>query len=257
MTVVHDEPDPGPEPLHEWTAAGFDVGRARRWIGAGFPLDAALRWRAGGVHAPADASAWRAAGVSPHAVLPMLRAGMTPRDAVQWHELGYSHAEAADRHLAGERPRPRRWWRTLLRRRARRPDALADDEADAMRELLASGVGAATARAYLDAGWRCGEDAASWAATGIDPAGAAAWRAIGLRPAEAAALAAGGADAFDVLRRWWDAGVPREEAASWLVAGFTPDEALRARADGATAERAAVLRALGGGIGTADAGPDR
>ena len=45
MTVVHDEPDPGPEPLHEWTAAGFDVGRARRWIGAGFPLDAALRWR--------------------------------------------------------------------------------------------------------------------------------------------------------------------------------------------------------------------
>ena len=54
MTVVHDEPDPGPEPLHEWTAAGFDVGRARRWIGAGFPLDAALRWRAGGVHAPAD-----------------------------------------------------------------------------------------------------------------------------------------------------------------------------------------------------------
>ena len=130
MTVVHDEPDPGPEPLHEWTAAGFDVGRARRWIGAGFPLDAALRWRAGGVHAPADASAWRAAGVSPHAVLPMLRAGMTPRDAVQWHELGYSHAEAADRHLAGERPRPRRWWWTLLRRRARRPDALADDEAD-------------------------------------------------------------------------------------------------------------------------------
>ena len=51
--------------------------------------------------------------------------------------------------------------------------------------------------------------------------------------------------------------MPREEAASWLVAGFTPDEALRARANGATAERAAVLRALGGGIGTADAGPDR
>lgn len=257
MTAVPDEPDPGPEPLHEWTAAGFDVGRARRWIGAGFPLDAALRWRAGGVHAPADASAWRAAGVSPHAVLPMLRAGMTPRDAVQWHELGYSHAEAADRHLAGERPHPRRWWWTLLRRRARRPDALADDEADAMRELLASGVGAATARAYLDAGWRRGEGAPAWAATGIDPARAAAWRALGLRPAEAAALAAGGADAFDVLRRWWDAGVPREEAASWLVAGFTPDEALRARADGATAERAAVLRALGGGIGPASAGPDR
>ena len=35
MTAVPDEPDPGPEPLHEWTAAGFDVGRARRWIGAG------------------------------------------------------------------------------------------------------------------------------------------------------------------------------------------------------------------------------
>lgn len=187
----------------------------------------------------------------------MLRAGMTPRDAVQWHELGYSHAEAADRHLAGERPRPRRWWRTLLGRRARRPDALADDEAEAMRELLGAGIRAATARAYLDAGWRCGEEAASWAATGIDPAGAAAWRAIGLRPAEAAALAAGGADAFDVLRRWWDAGVPRDEVASWLGAGFAPDEALRARAEGATAERAAVLRALGGGIGPASASPDR
>lgn len=85
----------------------------------------------------------------------------------------------------------------------------------------------------------------------------AAGRAIGLRPADAAALAADGSDAFDVLRRWWDAGVPRDEAASWLVAGFAPDEAARARADGATAERAAVLRALGGAIGPADAGPDR
>ena len=27
MTAVPDEPDPGPEPLHEWTAAGFDVGQ--------------------------------------------------------------------------------------------------------------------------------------------------------------------------------------------------------------------------------------
>ena len=81
----------------------------------------------------------------------------------------------------------------------------------------------------------------------------------GLSIIEAAheSLAAGGADAFDVLRRWWDAGVPRDEVASWLVAGFAPDEALRARADGATAERAAVLRALGGGIGPASAGPDR
>ena len=51
--------------------------------------------------------------------------------------------------------------------------------------------------------------------------------------------------------------MPREEVASWLVAGFTPDEALRARTDGATAERAAVLRALGGGIGPASTDPDR
>ncbi|GII90762.1 hypothetical protein [Sinosporangium siamense] len=246
MTIAHyDDNDPKPENLHEWTERGFTVADARRWIDGGFLLDTAERWRNSGVYTPDHALAWRTAGLTPYTVRPPLRAGMTPRDAVRWHELGYTPADAAERHLAGERPHPRSRWRDLLRRR-RRPSTLTEEQAAAMRALLETGIPAATARAYLDAGWQ-GHDAVPWAVTGIDPAAAAAvYHAIGFTPAEAAGLTEHGHDALDLMRRWWDAGIPRSEVPAWVIAGFTVNDALKARATGATAEQAAVLRALGG-----------
>ncbi len=190
MTIAYDDdPDPEPEDLHEWTARGFTVAEARRWIDNGFLLSSAERWRESGVYTPGDAFAWRTAGLTPYTVQPLLRAGMTPRDAVQWHELGYTHAEAAERHVAGERPPPRSWWEALFGRRPQGSSTLTDEQSEVMRALLHAGVPAATARAYLDAGWRDATDTVPWARTSIDPAGAAAYRSIGFTPAEASDLA--------------------------------------------------------------------
>lgn len=246
MTIAYDDPDPRPEDLHEWTARGFTVAEARRWIDDGFLLSSAERWRDSGVYTPGDASAWRTAGLTPYTVQPLLRAGMTPRDAVQWHELGYSHTAAAERHLAGERPRPKSRWRTVFGRRPRATSMLTDEQSATMRALLHAGVPAATGRAYLDAGWRVAADAVPWARTGIDPAQAAVYRSIGFTPAEASHLAEAGHDALELLQLWWDAGIPRTEVPAWAVAGFAPDDARHARDSGTTAEHAAVLRALGG-----------
>lgn len=247
MTIAYDDhPDPEPEDLHRWTERGFTVAEARGWIDNGFLLSSAERWRGSGVYTPGDAYAWRTAGLTPYTVQPLLRAGMTPRDAVQWHELGYSHTEAAERHLAGERPRPRRWWRTLLGHRPRKSDTLTGEQSATMRALLRSGVPVATGRAYLDAGWRDAATAVPWARTGLDPAQAAVCHSIGFTPSEASALAEAGHDGFELLRQWWDAGIPRTEVPAWVVAGFTPDDARHARDAGTTAEHAAVLRALSG-----------
>lgn len=245
MTIAQDDRDPQPEDLHEWTARGFTVADARHWIDNGFLLNDAERWRSSGVYTPGDAFTWRAARLSPYTVQPLLRAGMTPRDAMQWHELGYTHADAAERHLAGERPHPRNWWRALLHRRVRQPTALSTEQSASMRALLHSGIPTATARAYLDAGWQ-GQHAIPWARTNLNPAQAAAYRSIGFTATEAATLAAAGHDAFDLIQRWWDAGIPRTEVPAWAVAGFTLDDARHARDSGATGEQAAVLRALGG-----------
>lgn len=243
MTIASDD-GPEPEDLHVWTARGFTVADARRWIDNGFLLGSAERWRNSGVYTPGDACAWRTAGLTPYTVQPLLRAGMTPRDAVQWHELGYTHADAAERHLAGERPRPRSWWRSLLRRRVHQPSTLSAEQSTAMRALLHADVPAATARAYLDAGWQ--DDALPWARTSLDPAQAAAFRNIGFTATEAADLAETGHDAFDLTQRWWDAGIPRTEVPAWAMAGFSPEDARHARDTGTTADQAAVLRALGG-----------
>lgn len=246
MSIAYDDPDPQPEDLHEWTVRGFSVAEARRWIDDGFLLSSAERWRTSGVYTPGDAFAWRTAGLTPYTVQPLLRAGMTPRDAVRWHELGYTHTEAAERHLAGERPRPRSWWRALLGRRSHGSSTLTDEQSAAMRGLLRAGVPAAVGRAYLDAGWRDPADAVPWAKTRIDPAQAAVFRAIGFTPAEAADLAEAGHDVLDLMQHWWDAGIPRTEVPAWVAAGFAPDDARRARDNGTTVEQAAVLRALGG-----------
>ncbi|MCP2331137.1 hypothetical protein [Actinoalloteichus caeruleus] len=238
--------DPVPEDLHEWTGRGVTVAEARQWIDHGFLLDSAERWRTSGVYTAEQALAWRTAGLTPYTVRPLLRAGMTPRDAVRWHELGYGHAEAAERHLAGENPRPRRWWWRLMAPGPAGSSELDDGQHATLRMLLGAGVPAFTARAYLDTGWS-GEEAVPWAGSGTSPTHAALYRVMGFTPAEAADLGERGEDPAALLARWWDAGVPRAEVPSWVVAGFTVEEARRARAAGTTAEQAAVLRALGGG----------
>src|SRR5690606_3914220 len=126
MTVAcADQPEP--EGLYEWTARGFTVGEARRWIGWGCQVAEAERWRDGGVAAPDDALAWGTAGRAPCTGGSRLRAGMTPGGAVRGHGLGQAPAEAAERHLAGERPGPRRL-RDLFRSRSRRASVLGDEE---------------------------------------------------------------------------------------------------------------------------------
>lgn len=248
METLSDPDGPErPEDLHEWTACGFEVGEARRWIGAGFALADADRWRAAGVYRPGPALAWRTAGLTPYTVRPLLRAGMTPQEAVRWHELGYAHAEAAERHLAGELPRPRSPVRRMLHRLLRRSPVPSPGPeggfADAMGALLAAGIAPAAARPFADTGW-VGPDAVPWARAGIDPARALILRELGFTAVEARSL---GTDAVELLRAWWDAGVPRGEVAAWAAAGFAPAEAVRLRARGVDPERARVLRALGGG----------
>ncbi|WP_285734107.1 hypothetical protein [Nocardiopsis sp. ATB16-24] len=228
MTVAFDDE---PEQPHVWTDRGFTAPDARRWIGAGFTVEEAVRWREAGVYRPRPAQAWRTAGVTPRTLRPLLRAGMTPRDAVRWHEFGYSRAEAVERHLAGEHPRPRRPWRTLLPVRRSRGLDLSDAQAEFMDALLSIGVPATTARAYLDAGWRR-EEAALWAHSGVDPVRAGVYRALGFSAREGSAPARDGREALDLLCQWWDAGVPRGEVAAWVRAGLGPAAAARARAEG-------------------------
>ncbi|OOC54526.1 MULTISPECIES: hypothetical protein [Nocardiopsis] len=245
MTVAFDDHEPEPEDLRLWTARGFTVADARRWIDAGFALGDAERWRGSGVYRPGPAMEWRAAGTTPYTVRPMLRAGMTPRDAVRWHELGYSPAEAAERHLAGERPRPRRRLRALLPVRRVPGLDLSEEQAETMTALLSAGVTAATARAYLDTGWH-GADAVPWARAGVDPAQARVYRAVGFSPGEGASLAGEGRDALSLMCEWWDAGVPRGEVAAWALAGFGSAEAARARVSGTGPRGTRSPRAPGG-----------
>ncbi|GAA2986869.1 hypothetical protein [Streptosporangium longisporum] len=236
--------DPSPEPLHEWRTRGFTVAEARRWIEAGFLAFDAERWRTSGVYTPGAAREWRTAGATPYTVDVWLRAGMTPRDAVRWREMGHSPQEAAERHLAGERP----WPVSRLGRlfgRARRRAGTTDDPAgsEAMRELLRGGVPAATARGFVEAGWS-GRDALDWARRGVEPADAKVFHALGLTPTEAADLIGRGQDAISVMTRWWEAGVPPGEVAAWCGAGFDAEEAARLREEGTGVEQARILRAL-------------
>jgi hypothetical protein len=161
-----------------------------------------------------------------------------------------------DPHLAGGRPLPRRRLRALLP--VRRPPGLdlSEEQAHTMDALLSAGVPAATARAYLDTGWK-GAEAVPWARAGVDPAQARVYRAIGFSPREGAALAGDGRDALALMCEWWDAGVPRGEVAAWAAAGFNSAEAARARVPGTGPQGARAPRSPGGRPPAPEEGPDR
>ncbi|MFD3687935.1 hypothetical protein ACFWTE_24325 [Nocardiopsis sp. NPDC058631] len=262
MTTALDNHEPDPEDLHQWTARGFPVADALRWIDAGFRLEAAERWRGSGVYRPGPAKEWRAAGLTPYTVQNALRAGMTPGDAVRWRELGRGPADAADRHLAGERPRPRRLLGFLRPCRGRgglrsgEGLGLDDGEAETLNALLSAGLPASCARAYLDAGW-VGAEGVPWARAGVNAAQARVYLALGFSPSEGAVLASGGHDALALMGEWWGAGVPREEVAAWVAAGYGADEAARARASGTGPEQAqAQATATATATATAQRAPD-
>ena len=234
-----------PEKLPQWQAQGFNIGSARQWIQHGYQIETANRWCDAGVFKAEDAQAWEAIGVSPYSVLPMLRAGMTPRDAVQWNELGYSFTEAAERHRAGLRPKSKNWWKRLFGVSSDADFALPETEAAAMRQLMQVGVPAATAKLFVDAGWS-GDDAVPWAKAEIDATQALIFKHLGITPIEARKQQDKGHHALDIVAQWWDGGIPRAEVADWLGAGFSVSEATQARANGIDVTQAAVLRALGG-----------
>lgn len=249
-----DEPDrrpdqgaPAPEPLHTWREHGYAVGEARRWIADGFQLADADRWRTSGVYKPDEARAWRTAGATPYTVDRLLRAGMTPRDAVRWREFGVPAAEAAERHLAGEDPRPQRWTERLRPGRSRKGvgRTLSEQEAATMRELLRAGIPAEKARPYADLGWH-GTEAVAWVARSLDAGDAKLFHSLGFSPPEAQRAVAQGENAIAVMTGWWRAGVPIDEVAPWCGAGFTAEEAAGLRAQGVDVEQARVMRALTG-----------
>jgi hypothetical protein len=244
MTTVDCADEPRPEALHEWQRQGFTVAEARQWIEYGFTVTTAQRWRKSGVYTAADARPWRTVGATPYTVDLWLRAGMTPRDAVQWRELGYSPEEAADRHLAGERPHPRGLLWRLRHCREKAGAALADEERSAsMRDLLHAGIPAERARGYVEAGW-IGTDALDWAKHEVEPGQARVFQALGLSAREASRILAEGDDGIALMTDFWGAGIPLDEVAAWRGAGFTAAEAARMRAEGTNVEQAQVLRAL-------------
>ncbi|ASO20155.1 hypothetical protein FHR81_000161 [Actinoalloteichus hoggarensis] len=262
-----DVEDLRPEALHEWLESGCTIGEARRWISGGFTASDAARWRRSGIYTPESAREWRSAGLTPYTVDGALRAGMTPRDAVRWRELGYAAQDAAERHLAGESPHPRRWWNRVFPSRPVRfvdgpgdvgasgPGASprVDEAADvdlrrrrsaAMRELLRAGITAAAARGFVDAGWS-GETALPWARRAVPPTDASIFATLGLTPSEGARRLRAGEDGASMMTDWWRSGVPIDEVAAWAGGGFTPQEAAAMRADGVDVEQASILRALG------------
>jgi hypothetical protein len=243
----HDEVPDHPEPLALWRERGYTVAEARRWISANFTMDAADKWRRAGVYVPKSAHEWRTAGATPLSVDRWIRAGMTPRDAVRWREFGVSPDEAADRHLAGERPGfRRRWWRRRYRPMTTDRDTVPGEDALAsLRLLLREGISPSVARVFVDVGWR-GADAVGWAQRSIDPVDAKICRALGFTPDEAKRLLAS-TDAISLLTAWWTAGVPIGEVAAWCAAGFTAEEAQAFRLDSQSLEQAQILRALADG----------
>lgn len=235
---------PRSEALHEWQERGYRISDARVWIRENFRLADAERWRAAGVYRPQDAREWRTAGITAYTVDRLLRAGMTPRDAVRWREFGVPADQAADRHLAGEEP-GRQGLLARLRRRMARPGSpsISTAESSTMRALLAAGIPVEKARSYLDGGWE-GAEAVDWARRGIKPSDAKVFQALGFSSAEAARLLGAGQDSIAVMTEWWRAEVPFDEVSAWSAAGFTPADAAAQRAAGADLEQAKILRAL-------------
>jgi hypothetical protein len=235
-----------------WARVGIPREQAEVWWRGRIDPHTALRWRRAGVAEPRDAVRWRTAGIGVDDVERWIQGKIGPGEAVVWVELGFDAGAAAEHKRAGrspvqafaaERAHPtppatagRRVSGPRLGRHAHGPQRLMEavGQDPKARHVLHS---------YMHRQW-FDEDAATWAARGIDASEAQAWKELGLAPAEAERQQKRGRSAMQTAMEWCRAGVPVDEVADWLGAGLTPAEAVAQRATGVTAERAAILRSL-------------
>lgn len=259
------DPDEAGEP-EEPPAGGLSAGdalhRSREeaaWARAGVPHDDVAGWRRWRIE-PADARAWRAAGVTdgltaaqwetarvtPRTVRAWVAEGISPTEAVRWHEFGFGLEGAKAERAQGRSPTQALEARAATHQAASARAGLmggSPDPNDPVHRFLQGGGDHRLLHDYMQHRW-VDESAIAWARQGIGASDAYLWHDIGLTAEEAGRLVAGGQAIGDVVRTWWATGIPFDEVADWIGAGLSPAEAVAQRAAGVTAEEAAALRAL-------------
>jgi hypothetical protein len=257
--VAHQIPRPEAE---QWWRSGFTLAEALRWRER-FGVEEAAQWRKAGIRTQSEARSWRIAGVAADEVPAWLEAGISFAEASAWHEFGYELAAA--RRLKAEGKTPSESFRNRVQRMVSRPSRGRVQLASG-RIRYGSGSGGQSGNhpaqrffeklqgirgggqlihGYMQQHW-FDDEALAWATQGIDAAAALVWKEFGISPADAAAAEKAGGTPAATIRAWWEAGIPPDEVGVWLGAGFTPQDAAAQRAQGASADRAAVLRALRG-----------
>ncbi|MEV0614580.1 hypothetical protein AB0I81_14725 [Nonomuraea sp. NPDC050404] len=255
FSAPDDDFDPAP-----YEAVGIPPQESRRWWEWRLAPAQADAWRRAGVADPAPATQWAIAQVTPEQVAACRDAGLTASQALLWYEYEFEPDEAIAFKREGHTPEEAYDLRRGHKPRRRRD---ATEELDPFSSLmaLAGGDGGEPrdqtqrfiARAgnadgvvlygYIDENW-VDDEATAWARQKVPAATARMWQELGLRPAEAKRYIRRGLSPMAVARAWWQAGIPFEETASWAGAGLTPQEATEQRARGVTAEQAETLRAL-------------
>jgi hypothetical protein len=243
-----DEEPGDPEPVDQWVKAGIPKDEAETWRNWRFGLRLAMAWRQAGVLDGLRAAQWATAGATPETVHQWRAAGFSATEAVSWHEFGFSLAEARQHKSAGRsahqafamsQPSP---LSPTIRGVARVPPNVVSPPGP-LQKFLAAGARPEVVHSYVQRRW-VDDEAAAWAAEGVEAAEANLWKALGLRPNEAGRLVKQGISMAETVTSWWRAGIPVEEVAEWIGAGLSPQEAANQRARGITAEQAATLRAL-------------
>ena len=240
-----------------WWEGGFGLAEALRWCEK-FEPEEAIAWCAAGVTSPAEARAWRVAGVGESEVSGWREAGIGFAEATAWREFEYSLEEAKKLKAKGKSPSESFRKRVGLMQSSQPPTPAIGRGASWI--VTGSGASApgdvvqrfmqAVSRAqpqivhsYFSRQWM-DDEARAWAERGVDAGDALVWKELGVAPEEAGRLTKAGETALGTMRARWEAGVPIDEVAAWLGAGLTAAEAAEHRANGITAERAAVMRAL-------------
>jgi hypothetical protein len=235
-----------------WWHGGLSLADALRWRER-FGVDEAIAWRTAGVTSPAEARAWRVAGVDAAEVSGWRDAGIGFAEAATWHEFEYTLEEAKKLKAEGKSPSESFRRRVQLMQSQPGPTVVGPRGRPGGGRSPATGmqrfferVGrsqGALVHTYLTRQWY-DDEAIAWAEQRIEAGDALAWKEIGIGPAEAGRLVKDGATPAGTMREWWQAGIPFDEVAAWIGAGLSPTEAAEQRAKGVTAERAAVMRAL-------------
>lgn len=247
--------DNEPEPIANWTAAGFGADEAEVWRRWRFCIAEAHAWQAVGVDEGLHAAQWSTAGVGVDFVEAWRNAGVDATEAVAWHEFGYGVREVREFKAKGLSPADAfnganqmmqssgtmSFGSAVLRGGVRQ--SMHGVSGHPLQRFIDAGVPPQVMHSYMQRQW-FDEAALEWARAGIDAADAQLWHELGLKPAEANRLERHGETPATTIRDWWSAGIPYDELAEWIGAGLTAAEAAEQRSRGITAEQAAALRAL-------------